>query len=54
MDDVRKAERRTAPELAGSKYVWLKRPERLNDRQTETLAWLSRPSSRLATARAYR
>jgi len=54
MDDVRKAERRTAPELARSKYLWLKRPERLNERQAETLAWLTRPSSQLATARAYR
>lgn len=54
VDDVRKAERATAPELARSKYLWLKRPERLNQRQTESLAWLTRPSSRLATARAYR
>ena len=51
---VRKAERRTAPELARSKYLWLKRPERLNERQAETLAWLTRPSWQLATARAYR
>jgi len=54
VDEVRKAERRTAPELARSKYLWLKRPERLNERQAETLAWLTRPSSQLATARAYR
>ncbi|MGH3739637.1 MAG: ISL3 family transposase [Micromonosporaceae bacterium] len=54
VDDVRKAERRSHPELAGSKYVWLKRPANLTQRQTETLAWLTRPSSRLATARAYR
>ena len=54
VDEVRKAERHTRPELAGSKYVWLKRPERLSQRQTESLAWLTRPSARLATARAYR
>lgn len=54
VDEVRKAERRDSPELAGSKYLWLKRPERLSERQAETLAWLTRPSSRLATARAYR
>jgi transposase len=54
VDDVRKAERRSRPELAGSRYVWLKRPERLSERQSESLAWLTRPSSRLATARAYR
>jgi transposase len=54
VDEVRKAERKTHPELAGSKYVWLKRPERLSKGQKETLGWLSRPSARLATARAYR
>lgn len=54
VDEVRKAERRTRPELVASKYLWLKRPERLTGRQTERLAWLTRPSSRLATARAYR
>jgi transposase len=53
-DDVGKAERRTHPELARSRYLWLKRPANLTARQTETLAWLTRPSSRLATARAYR
>jgi transposase len=54
VDEVRKAERKIRPELAGTKYVWLKRPERLSQRQRQTLSWLSRPSARLATARAYR
>lgn len=54
VDEVRKGERKARPELAGSKYVWLKRPENLSIRQGEQLAWLSRPSARLATARAYR
>ncbi len=54
VDEVRKAEGKSRPELAGSKYVWLKRPERLSERQKQTLGWLSRPSARLATARAYR
>lgn len=54
VDAVRRAERRTAPQLAGSRWVWLKRPERLTERQAEQLAWLARPSSQLATARAYR
>lgn len=54
VDEVRKAERKSRPELAGSKYVWLKRPENLSARQGEQLAWLSRPSARLATARAWR
>lgn len=35
--------------------MWLKRPERLSERQKQILGWLSRPSARLATApRAYR
>lgn len=54
VDDVRKPERRSHPELARSKYLWLTRLERLNERQTQTLAWLTRPSSKLPTARAYR
>lgn len=54
VDEVRKVERKSRPELAGSKYVWLKRPERLSQRQKQTLGWLSRPSAQLATARAYR
>ena len=54
VDDVRKGERRSAPELARTRYVWLKRKDNLTVRQAEQLAWLTRPSSRLATARAYR
>ena len=54
VDEVRRSQRRSRPELAASKYVWLKRPERLSGRQAEKLAWLTRPSARLATARAYR
>lgn len=54
VDEVRKSERKIRPELAGSKYVWLKRPEKLSSRQEQQLAWLSRPSARLDTARAYR
>lgn len=53
VDEVRKQERRTHPELAGSKYLWLKRPDNLSERQTDQLAWLNRPNT-LATARAYR
>ena len=54
VDEVRKAERKSRPELAGSKYLWLKRPENLSAHQGQQLAWLSRPSARLATARAHR
>jgi transposase len=54
VDQVRKAERASRPELARSRYLWLKRPERLSAAQAERLAWLNRPSAQLATARAYR
>ncbi len=54
VDQVRRGERKTAPELARTRYLWLKRPENLSARQAETLVWLTRPSSQLATARAYR
>lgn len=54
VDQVRRGERTSAPELARTRYMWLKRPANLTARQAETLAWLTRPSSRLATARAYR
>ena len=54
VDKVRKAERKHVEELARTKYIWLKRPANLTTKQAETLTWLTRPSSRLATARAYR
>lgn len=54
VDAVRRGERKTHPELARTRYIWLKRPANLTVSQAETLAWLTRPSSRLATARAYR
>ena len=54
VDQVRRGERKANPELARTRYIWLKRPSNLSARQAETLAWLTRPSSRLATARAYR
>jgi transposase len=54
VDTVRRMERRAAPELARTRYLWLKRPANLTPRQAETLAWLTRPSSRLKTVRAYR
>lgn len=54
VDEVRRSERRERPELKGTRYVWLKRPENLTQRQKETLAWLDRPSHQLATVRAYR
>lgn len=54
VDAVRRSERTDHPELARTRYIWLKRPENLTKRQKETLAWLNRPSHQLATVRAYR
>lgn len=54
VDEVRKAESKTRPELKRSRYVWLKNETNLTAKQRETLAWLTRPSMRLATTRAAR
>lgn len=54
VDEVRRAEQKTNPALKKSRYVWLKNRQNLTARQKQTLAWLTRPSMRLATARAHR
>lgn len=54
VDQVRREEARQRPELAGSRFLWLKNEARLNERQLADKLWLSRPSARLATARAWR
>lgn len=54
VDQIRRAESKTRPELKGTRYLWLKNADNLNERQIEELAWLVRPSSRLATMRAWR
>ena len=54
VDEVRRAESKTRPELKRSRYVWLKNEAKLTAKQRETLTWLSRPSMQLATARAAR
>jgi transposase len=54
VDEVRKAEAKTRPELKRSKYAWLKNESNLTAKQREQKAWLTRPSMRLATARAAR
>ncbi|MGH9129279.1 MAG: ISL3 family transposase [Acidimicrobiales bacterium] len=41
-------------ELKSTRYVWLKNEPNLTAKQRETLLWLSRPSMKLATARAAR
>ena len=54
VDEVRRAESKTRPELKQSRYVWLKNESNLTARQAEKLAWLTRPSMQLKTARAAR
>jgi transposase len=54
VDEVRRAESKTRPELKGSRYVWLKNDENLTAKQREKLTWLTRPSMQLKTTRASR
>lgn len=54
VDEVRRAESKTRPELKRSRYVWLKNEANLTARQREQLTWLTRPSMQLKTARAAR
>lgn len=54
VDEVRRAEVKTSPDLKGTRYVWLRNQANLTTGQRERLAWLTRPSARLATARAHR
>ena len=54
IDEVRRGEQKTRPELKRSRYVWLKNEENLTVHQREQLVWLTRPSMNLKTARAAR
>jgi len=54
VDAVRRAEAKQRPELRGTRYVWLKRPEHLTAKQAAALEGLRPASVGLATARAYR
>lgn len=54
VDEVRRAEAKTRPELKRSRYAWLKNESNLTAKQREQLTWLTRPSMRLNTARAAR
>ena len=54
VDAVRRAEAKQRPELKGTRYVWLKRPEHLTAKQAAALEGLRPASVGLATARAYR
>ena len=53
VDQVRRLERKDHPELAGSRYIWLKNPAKLTANQTITLAALALPRVHLKTAKAY-
>ncbi len=54
VDEVRRAEAKTRPELKRSRYAWLKNSANLTVKQRERLTWLTRPSMRLRTTRAAR
>jgi transposase len=53
VDEVRRLERKLHPELAGSRYLWLKNPDNLTAQQKTTLASLNLPKGHLKTAKAY-
>mgnify|MGYP000057369368 CR=1 FL=1 len=53
VDQVRREEQKERPELAKSRYVWLKNPRNLTRRQREMLEELTPNSLGLKTARAY-
>jgi transposase len=54
VDQVRRAEAKTRPELRGSRYLWLRNETNLKPKQLTDKAWLTRPSLALKTARASR
>jgi len=54
VDEVRRAEAKSRPELKRSRYLWLKNEANLTVTQREKLTWLTRPSMQLKTARAAR
>lgn len=53
VDQVRRQEQKTRPELKGSRYLWLKNPGRLTPRQRERFEALRMKKQNLKTARAY-
>ncbi|MCX6841127.1 MAG: ISL3 family transposase [candidate division WOR-3 bacterium] len=53
VDDVRRQEQASRPELTKTRYVWLKNSENLAVRQAATLERLSMKKLKLKTARAY-
>ena len=53
VDEVRRMEQKTRPELHKSRYVWLKNPGNLRQSQKDTLERLDVKKLNLKTARAY-
>ena len=51
VDKVRRAEQKTQDALSGTRYIWLRNPANLSERQKATLDSL--PTHHLKTARAY-
>lgn len=54
VDEVRREEVKTRPELVRTRWLWLKNRSNLSAKQQTELYALTRPSARLATARALR
>lgn len=53
VDEVRRQEQKNRPELARTRYIWLKNPENLKLSQVETLEGLTVKKLNLKTSRAY-
>jgi transposase len=53
VDKVRREEQKEHPELARSRYAWLKNPQNLTKKQSEKLAGLTVKKLNLKTSRAY-
>ena len=53
VDEVRREEAKTRPELVKSRYMWLKNPENLHKAQREQLDALTLPKLNLKTTRAW-
>jgi len=54
LDQVRRTEQRTMPELKATRHLWLRNPTTLSASQAERLDTLNPSKSHLKTARAYR
>jgi len=53
VDEVRRQEQQSRPELKRTRYIWLKNPENLKENQATTLEILQVKKLNLKTARAY-